>query len=136
MFQIGSHKEFLRFERASAKFPHATVTAYCNGNTLLYDYLIFDQPKQFLAELAAFERTRRGAATLTAGDEFALRIEPRGATGQAQVSYRLRRESYAAPFFKGQQPELKFETGFVLPGELVAETLRNFESFLNDEQVP
>ena len=135
-FQIGNGTDTsLRFTRDDEQgFTDYGLEARLQGVTLQDSSMWFDHPEQFIAAFAEFERSRCGAATLTATPQFMLTTEPDGSTGGVWVSFSFCREHYLGPSQSSaiHRGGITMKGGFALPGEIIAKTLEDFRHFFSD----
>ncbi len=104
--------------------------------TLVLESLHFDAPEQFLADFAAFEASRSGFVRLLDEPEFKMEIGPDGSAGDAWISFRVHRHINTDLGRAGSRSgHATIESGFPLPGDLVAKKLREFDALLHAPQV-
>lgn len=136
--EIVSARSSLRFHRRDVEgYPEFAVTIRCKGVTVIDHFVHFDKDERerFLSEFARLEQTRSGSATLASGADFRMQITPDGSAGPAWVSFRLHREIYSECGQTGSRSgAITIESGLPLPGEFVAQKLREFYAYFAPNQ--
>jgi hypothetical protein len=125
-----NRKTTLRIERCDTDEYLAIEVKVAIEDVRLSTEASFFTAQQFLAELAEFERTRRGTATLDEPGVMMV-IEPLGPTGAAWLRFRVCRFIPIMDVREEVEPTggtITVESAFPIPGEMIGQLLHEFRA--------